>query len=99
MLDGIPIANLTAASLLGIAVLMVFLGYLIPRATYKEKAAESDRWQKAYEAERKARVESDAQTRELLELAKLTHSVIVAAFEATGDPKKSGGAHVVPTKR
>jgi len=66
---------------------------------YKEKAAESERWQKAYEAERDARIESDSQTRELLELAKLTHSVIVALFEATGDQKKSGGAHVVPTKR
>lgn len=95
MLDGIPIADLTAKTLLGITVLMIFLGWLVPKWVWKEKSEEANNWRKAYEAEREARATSDAQTAQLLELAKTTHDIIDKAF---GDerPRQSGGAHVVP---
>lgn len=101
MLDGIPIATLTALTppaLLGIAVLMLMLGRLVPRATLTDKIAEAEKWRLAYEAERKARVTSDAQTVELLELAKTTHSLLVAIFGTAERKRPPGEAYVVPTQ-
>lgn len=101
-LDGIPIAGLTAPALLGIAVMMLLLGRLVPRSTFDEKAKEAEHWRQAYEKEREARATSDAQTVELLELAKTTHNLIVAIFGApgisTGLLQKAGGARVVPSQ-
>ena len=99
MLDGLPYGNLTAPVLLGIAVLLIILGRLVPRPLYKDKEAEAERWRLAYEAERTARATSDAQTAELLELAKTTHNVIVAMFGTSERVRQSGGADVVPTPK
>ena len=96
MLDGIPVGDLTAPGLLGLAVLMVFAGFLVPRYLYNEKKQESENWRLAYEAERKARATSDAQTAELLELAKTTHKIIVATFSTTERLRQSGGADALP---
>lgn len=99
MLDGIPLSDLTAPTLLGIVVLMVLLGWLVPKAILKEKSVEAERWRLAYEAEREARNTSDAQTVELLELAKTTHNIIVAMFGTAERMGQSGGAGVVPTTK
>lgn len=100
MLDGIPISTLTPPALLGIVVLLVILGRLVPWYIHKEKIKEAERWRLAYEAERDARVISDAQTVELLELAKTTHNIIVAMFGShVGRHRQSGGTSVVPTTR
>lgn len=96
MLDGIPVGSLAPPALLGIVVLMILLGRLIPRYTYTQKAQEAERWRQAYEAERLARATSDAQTAQLLELAKTTHSIIVAMFGTTR-VSESGGTDVVST--
>jgi hypothetical protein len=102
MLDGVPITGLTAPALLGIAVMMLLLGRIVPRSTFDEKAKEAEHWRLAYEKEREARATSDAQTVELLELAKTTHNLMVAVFGAPGiSPgllQRAGGASVVPTK-
>lgn len=82
MLDGIPLVGLTAPGLLGIAILLMFTGRLVPRATLKDKADECEKWRLAYEAEREARATSDAQTVELLEGVKANHAIIAALFEA-----------------
>jgi len=95
MLDGIPIADVTAPTLLGITVLMILLGWLIPKSTYKNKAEEAEKWRLAYEAEREARKTSDSQTTELLELAKTTNSIVLAAFGTSA--RQSGEGHVVST--
>lgn len=98
MLDGIPIGSLTAPTLLGIAVLMVFLGALVPRYIYREKVREAENWRKVAMTERESRVTSNAQTAELLELAKTTHSIVVALFGSDFErSRKSGEANVVPT--
>jgi hypothetical protein len=93
VLDGIPIKDLTAATLLGICIILILLGRLIPRPTYNEKKEEAERWRLAYETERDARAVSDLQTVELLELAKTTHALISAIVRNTGT-EQSGGSNV-----
>lgn len=79
-LMGLPLVGLTAPALLGLTVLLLLTGRLIPRINYLDKATESEKWRQAFEAEREARKASDAQTAELLEVAKTTHNIIVAVF-------------------
>lgn len=98
MLDGVPLTNLTPAALVGIGVILMMLGKLVPRSALMDKDAEVERWRKAYEAEREARATSDAQTAELLEVAKTTHNLIVAMFGTADRIRESGGTDVVPTK-
>lgn len=80
MLEGIPIVGLTAPGLLLIIVLLMMLGRIVPRSTLLDKAKDAEHWRSAYEKEREARAISDAQTVELLELAKTTHDLITAIF-------------------
>ena len=81
MFEHLTIANLTPPVLLGIAILMLLTGRLIPRVHYKDKMEEAEKWRLAYEAEREARAESDAQTRELLELARTTEAYLGAIYQ------------------
>lgn len=76
---------------------MLFLGRLVPRSTLRDKADECENWRRAFEAEREARVTSNAQTAELLELAKTTHSIIVAVFSTIERSRRSGEVYVAPT--
>lgn len=102
MLDGIPIGNLSAGVLVGVAVLMVFLGLLVPRRFFNDKAKEADKWYEAYKTEREARMKSDAQTTKLLELAETTNSIVVSAFGGVERNRRSEGeAHVAsaPTQK
>lgn len=96
MLDGIPLVGLTAPTLLGIAILLILVGRIIPRPFYVEKVTEAERWRLAYEAEREARALSDAQTAELLEVAKTTHNIIVAVFHNSELIKRGGELNVPP---
>ena len=82
--------GLSAPALLGLAVFLLLVGKIVPRATLLDKMAEAERWRAAYEAEREARSEAEKQTKDLYELAKTTHSVIVAMFQ-TIDHKREGG--------
>lgn len=97
MLDGISIVSLTAPTLLGVAVLMLLSGKLVPRVTLLDKTAEADRWRLAYEAEREARQTSDTQTAELLETAKTNHALISAIFRNSEEIRQSGGSGVSST--
>lgn len=99
MPDGIPYDKLTAPVLLGIAVLLVIFGRLVPWYIYKEKAKECDTWRKAFEAEREARVTSDAQTVELLEVARTTKQLVSAIFDTTERTRRAGEAGVVQTAK
>lgn len=101
MIEGIPIAGLTAPTLLGIFILMLFNGKIWTNAAYQEKSKEADQWRMAYEKERDARKESDAQSSELLELAKTTNHFITAVFQNSEQLRQSGGAYVasIPSKQ
>lgn len=96
MLDGIPIGDLSPAGLLGIAIILIFTGGLVPRWVYKGKVSESEKWHTAYELERQARAASDKQTDELLEVAKTTHSLIVAVFSNSERIRQSGETDANP---
>lgn len=89
MLDGISLIGLTPAGLLLIVVLMVVTGRLVPRSTLMDKAKEADQWHAAYEAERAAHAMSEAQTRELLEVAK-TSEKFYLAFSQVSERIQSG---------
>ena len=89
MIDGISIIGLTPAGLLLITVAMILTGRLVPRFTYMEKAKEADRWQAAYEVERQARQALQAQTSELLEVAK-TSAKFLEAVHDNSEKIKSG---------
>jgi hypothetical protein len=91
MLDGIPVVGLSAPVLLGITVLLLLLGKIVPRATLQDKIQEAADWKAAYEAEREARAKSDAQTAELLEVSKTTHSISVAMFDVIRQSVRQGG--------
>lgn len=104
MFDGIPILDYTPETLLGITVLLVFLGLLVPRRYYNDKVKEAKEWKEAYENEHKARELADQQTAELLELARTTHDILAAVFDkpvsvGPGRHRSSGGPHVVPTAK
>ncbi len=99
MLDGIPLADLTAPTLLGLTVLLILFGRLVPRSILLKTEKEAERWRLAYEAMKERSDTSDAQTAELLELAKASHSIMVAVFGTTLERRSlsSGEADVVPT--
>jgi len=90
-IDGVPLIGLTAPALLGIAILAIILGRLIPRWTYMEKVRECERWRQAYEVERDARATSNKQTIELLEVVKTNHTIITAIFKNLDDERRLPG--------
>lgn len=83
MLEGISVVTLTPPVLLGIAVLMLLTGKLVPRSTLQDKIKEADQWHQAYETERIARASSEAQNRELFEVAKTSESFLRGVYEHT----------------
>lgn len=97
MIAGIPIAGLTAPALLGIAVLMLLLGRIIPRSTYQDKCDEAERWRLAYETEREARALADAQVRDLMEVAKTSQGLISGVYANSERIRQSGEPNVPKT--
>lgn len=97
MLEGIPVAALGPSALLGIAILLLLTGRLVPKATLDAKNEEVRIWRETAEKEREGRATSDAQTRELLELAKTTNKIVEAIAVASGRVRESGEAHALPT--
>lgn len=89
MLDGISLIGLTPAGLLLLVVVFIMTGRLIPRYLYLEKVRERDQWRAAYEVSEAARAAADAQTRELLELAK-TGTKVLEAVHINSEMMKSG---------
>lgn len=71
-LVGIPIASLGAAGLLGVAVLLVLTGWLVPRRTYRDKAHEASEW----------RTESRIKDQQILELT-TQNQMMLKAFGPT----------------
>lgn len=96
MFEGIPLVGLSAPVLLGITVLLLLVGRIVPRTTLVDKQQEAADWKAAYEAEREARAKSDAQTVELLEVSKTTHAISVAMFDVIRQRLgQSGGTDVL----
>jgi hypothetical protein len=81
MFDGISLLGLTPAGLLLITVLMILTGRLVPKSTHEQTIKERDQWRAAYEVAELARSTQEAQTRELLEVAKTSTAVLTALHE------------------
>lgn len=90
MFEGIPLVGLTAPGLVGIAVVLLLTGRIVPRATLRDKAQEATEWRLAFEKEREIRLASDAQTVELLEVVKTTNRIVTALFGSGGRARRSG---------
>lgn len=98
LFEGISIATLTPAALDGLFVLLVFFGALVPWRVYKEIVRDRDNWKKVAETEREVRVTGADQDKELFELVKTSHSILVAVFGNDAErARQSGEANVVPT--
>lgn len=112
MLEGLTITSLTAPAILGLAVLMLFTGKIWTnpahqevvkeaqrwREAYLEKIEEAKHWHTAYQNEAAARSTSDAQTAELLEVAKTTQAFITAVFQNSERIRQLGEPDVAPKK-
>lgn len=99
MMDGIPITgDMSAEYILGLAVLMVLIGWLVPKRTLTKQEQESEKWRLAYEAEREARKLSDSQTVQLLEVARTTHSILVAMHGTAERLRQSGASDDISQK-
>lgn len=95
-LIGVPVEFLAPSALLGLAILMLFVGKLWTNPAYQQKVKECEKWEKAYERSEAARVIADAQTTQLLEQAKTTHAIVVAMSTVLEQHPSGGTSHVVP---
>jgi len=75
-LAGIPIGALTPAALLGILVLLIALGKLVPRRTMEDTIHDRDEWRTAHRISEQSRVELAGMVGELLEHARTTDAFI-----------------------
>ena len=92
----IPLIGLTAPTLVGLAVLFLMTGRIVPRTTYQEKIKEAADWRQAYENEREARAKSEQHMVELLEVSKANYAIVHAVFGKGGALQRTGGSDVVP---
>lgn len=74
----IPAESLTLGGLLGLAVLAVLLGWLVPRRTLTDQQRETEHWRAAFENAEQARAEQAEQIRELAEVGRTTNAMIAA---------------------
>lgn len=93
MLNEFGLAALTAPTLVGVAVLMLLTGRIVPRATLEDARSDAANWRTAYEQEREARSALQKQNGELLELAKTSTSVLTALGQTSQKLSKETGAH------
>lgn len=73
---GVSLDNLTPAALLGLAVLLLLMGRLIPRRTYDDLKTDRDHWQQAHADSEKARAEMAAVLEDLLETSRTTEALL-----------------------
>lgn len=97
-LPNIPVAQLTAPALLGITVLLILLGRLKPKSDVDRADKLAEDWRLVYLTEKAAHDVTRAQNAELLEVAKTTHSLVLAVFGSPEQTRQTGGADVVSAR-
>lgn len=85
VIDGIPIVGLTAPALLGLAVLLLLTGRLIPRRTYDDLRQDRNDWKDAHAESERIRGELVTHMTMMVEQAKVTEALL-----------RSLGAHADP---
>lgn len=71
-LTNIHLLDLTPAALLGLVVLLLLLGRLVPRRTVDDAVRQMEYWREAHSNSEKARTAQKEQADELLESSRLT---------------------------
>lgn len=92
------VVGLSAPTLLGLAVILLLTGRIVPRRILKDKDEESERWRQAYEAEREARLVSDNQTTKLLVAVETNRDVLYALLQVLSPSIQLGGLSDVAEK-
>lgn len=98
MFQGISLVDLTAPTLLGLTVILILTGGLVTRSQLKDKERQIQDWKEAYKKSEEARVRSDSQTSELLEVSKTSNAILVAMFGPAGVIRRSGGPDATSKK-
>lgn len=82
-MDGFPLVfDHTPEGLLGLVVLLVLFGWLIPRRIYRQKEEEAAAWKAAFETEQEAHAETTRQNGVLLETNELVQAVFTSLQKA-----------------
>lgn len=83
---GIPIGTLTPSFLLGIVILAIVTGRLVPRRTMDDAIHDKNEWRTAHRISESSRAELVEMVEELLEYAKTTDAFIRAALPGRTPP-------------
>lgn len=83
MIDGVPILELTPSVLLGIVILMVLTGRLVPRRTFQDMKEDRDGWRAAHRVSEEARVEISKQLDVALEVGDTMRQVLTGIQHQT----------------
>lgn len=73
---GLPVVGLTAPFLLGLSVLLLLTGKLIPRRTYDDLRKDRDDWKAAHAKSEETRAELVSHMTVMVEQAKVTESLL-----------------------
>lgn len=102
MIGDIPIGTLTPIGVCLLAVVLILMGWLVPRYVYHREIATSEKWQKAYETERTSRILLSGQVAEMLEQTrtsqKMMETFTAMAQRAESAELSGGGRHHVVSK-
>lgn len=93
---GVPVGSIGATGILGIVVLLVLMGKLVPRRSLEDTLKERDDWRAAHGVSEEARIELQQQVGELLQLSRLTTTFIQTIPLGVLRSREEGGGDVAP---
>jgi len=76
LFGGVPLIGLSAPVLLGLAVLFIMRGNLVPRSTLEDVKKERDEWRQSHSISETARIESMRQVDTLIEKSAHTDQIL-----------------------
>jgi len=91
MVDGIPIAGLTAPALLLLAVWFILTGRIIPRRTYDDLLRDRDEWRTAHRLSESERINQAKQIDALLEVGITVESIMRSMPHPSNNMPQDGG--------
>lgn len=93
---GVPVGSIGATGILGIVVLLVLMGKLVPRRSMEDAIKDRDDWRAAHGVSEEARIELQQQVGELLQLSRLTTTFIQTIPLGVMKSREEGGGNVAP---
>lgn len=80
-LAGLPVGQLSAGALVGLVVLLILVGRLVPRQSLLDMREDRDKWRTSAEDWQKAALQLGMSMEKLLVLAETTHHALVEIQE------------------